>query len=92
MACGTALRFVLLAEPWLSVRLNRTSACASLSFRTSGSSTPRLRGKFLTLRARDFHTVKRTQLYCSHDETPSSQDDQGPPQEAVLKAISGSPK
>ncbi|XP_059447768.1 uncharacterized protein LOC132179138 isoform X3 [Corylus avellana] len=86
MACGTALRFVLLAQPWLPVRLNRTSACASL--RTSVSSTPRLSGKFRTLRAPDFHSAKRTPLYCSHNETPSSQDDQGPPQEAVLKAIS----
>ncbi|KAE8023702.1 hypothetical protein FH972_009373 [Carpinus fangiana] len=86
MACGTALRFVLLAQPWLPARLNRTSSCASL--RTSVSSTHRLSGKFRTLRARDFHSAKRTPLYCSHNETPSSQDDQGPPQEAVLKAIS----
>ncbi|XP_041010316.1 uncharacterized protein LOC121254374 [Juglans microcarpa x Juglans regia] len=89
MACGTALRFVFLAEPWRPVRLDRTFACASLRIR--GSSTPRWSGKFRTLRARDFHTVKLiTQLNCSHNETPlsSSQDDQGPPQEAVLKAIS----
>ncbi|XP_062149859.1 uncharacterized protein LOC133858406 isoform X2 [Alnus glutinosa] len=86
MACGTALRFVLLAQPWLPVRLNQNSACASL--RTSGSSTPWLSGKLRTLRARDFHTAKRTQLNCSHNETPPSQDEQGPPQEAVLKAIS----
>ncbi len=89
MACRTAFRFVFLAEPWRPVYLNRTSVCASLRTRRSSSSL-RLSGKF---RARDFHTARRTQLDCSHNETPSSssEDDQDPPQEAVLKAISGSP-
>ena len=90
MACRTALRFVFLAEPWRPVYLNRSTACASL--RTRGSSPTlslRLSSKF---RTRDFHTARRTQLNCSHNETPSSSsDDQNPPQEAVLKAISGSP-
>uniref|UniRef100_A0A2N9H7P7 Uncharacterized protein n=1 Tax=Fagus sylvatica TaxID=28930 RepID=A0A2N9H7P7_FAGSY len=86
MACRTAFRFVFLAEPWRPVYLNRTSVCASLRTRRSSSSL-RLSGKF---RARDFHTARRTQLDCSHNETPSSssEDDQDPPQEAVLKAIS----
>lgn len=51
----------------------------------------------MVVRARDIHFWKRTQkLNCSHNETPSSSTseegdlDQGPPQEAVLKAISGS--
>ena len=89
MACRTAFRFVFLAEPWLPVYLNQTSVCASLRTRRSSFSL-RLSGKF---RARDFHTARRTQLDCSHNETPSSssEDDQDPPQEAVLKAISGSP-
>ncbi|XP_050276197.1 uncharacterized protein LOC126718157 isoform X1 [Quercus robur] len=87
MACRTALRFVFLVEPWGPVYLNRSTACASL--RTRGSSPTlslRLGSKF---RTRDFHTARRTQLNCSHNETPSSSsDDQNPPQEAVLKAIS----
>uniref|UniRef100_A0A7N2L9E7 Uncharacterized protein n=1 Tax=Quercus lobata TaxID=97700 RepID=A0A7N2L9E7_QUELO len=87
MACRTALRFVFLAEPWGPVYLNRSTACASL--RTRGSSPTlslRLSSKF---RTRDFHTARRAQLNCSHNETPSSSsDDQNPPQEAVLKAIS----
>ncbi|KAF5443559.1 hypothetical protein F2P56_036106 [Juglans regia] len=89
MASRTALRFVLLAEPWQPVCLNQTFVRASL--RTGGSfcSTPRLSGKSRDPKARGFHAAKRTQLDCSHNESPSSsQDDQGPPQEAVLKAIS----
>uniref|UniRef100_A0A803PHT6 Phosphoribosylformylglycinamidine synthase n=1 Tax=Cannabis sativa TaxID=3483 RepID=A0A803PHT6_CANSA len=45
----------------------------------------RLTGKLRTSGARDFH------FNCCHNETPessSSQDEQGPPQEVVLKAIS----
>ncbi|KAK7280871.1 hypothetical protein RIF29_08416 [Crotalaria pallida] len=47
-----------------------------------------------SVRSRQFHYSKGAPLRCSYnnDETPSShshsQDDQGPPQEAVLKAIS----
>lgn len=91
MACRTALRFVFLAEPWRPVYLNRSTACAS--FRTRGSSsTLSLRLSSSKFRTRDFHTARRTQLNCSHNETPSSSsDDQNPPQEAVLKAISGPP-
>lgn len=91
MASRTALRFVLLAEPWQPVRLNRTFVRALLRTRGSFTSTPRLSAEFRDPQSRDFHAAKRTQLNCSHNETPSSsQDDQGPPQEAVLKAISGS--
>lgn len=86
MACRNALRFVLLAEPWRPVRVNPTSACTSSRIRPS--STPRLSANIRTLRARDLHTTKATQLNCSHNETPSFEDDQDPPQEAVLKAIS----
>ncbi|KAB1225823.1 hypothetical protein CJ030_MR1G027851 [Morella rubra] len=85
MACRAALRFALLAEPWRPARPNRTSAYPS--FRTQGSAMPRLRGNFRTVVTRDLHTSKQTQVNCSHNEPPSS-DDQGPPQEAVLKAIS----
>ncbi|KAM3706001.1 hypothetical protein ACJW31_03G120600 [Castanea mollissima] len=88
MACRTALRFVFLAEPWRPVYLNRSTACASIRTRGS-SSTLSLRLSSSKFRTRDFHTATRTQLNCSRNETPSSSsDDQNPPQEAVLKAIS----
>lgn len=90
MACRTALRSVLLIEPWRPVHLNRVSVCAS--FRTRGSPAPRLSGKLRTIKGRDFHHARRTRLSCSHNEnapSSSSQDEQGPPQEVVLKAISG---
>lgn len=90
MACRSALRSVVLTEAWRPVHLNPTSVCAS--FRTRGSPATRVSGKFRTVRARDFHFAKRARLNCSHNENPSSsssQDEQGPPQEAVLKAISG---
>ncbi|KAF3431042.1 hypothetical protein FNV43_RR25772 [Rhamnella rubrinervis] len=89
MACRSALRSVLLTEAWRPVHLNHTSVCAS--FRTRGSPATRLSAKFRTGRARDFHLAKRARLSCSHNENSSSssfQDEQGPPQEAVLKAIS----
>ncbi|WVZ04977.1 hypothetical protein V8G54_018323 [Vigna mungo] len=40
------------------------------------------------VRAGAFRRGKGVTLRCCHSETPSFQDDQGPPQEAVLKAIS----
>ncbi|KAL9332798.1 hypothetical protein ACSQ67_002408 [Phaseolus vulgaris] len=40
------------------------------------------------VRAGPFRRRRGVTLRCSHSETPSFQDDQGPPQEAVLKAIS----
>ncbi|XP_048318776.1 uncharacterized protein LOC107428290 isoform X2 [Ziziphus jujuba] len=90
MACRTALRSVLLTEPWRPIHLNRISVCAS--FRIHGSPSLRLSGgKFRTIKGRDFHHARRTRTSCSHNENPSSsssQDEQGPPQEAVLKAIS----
>lgn len=52
---------------------------------------PNKRGGFRcrTIKARPFHLGKGV-LRCSRNDTPSSSfhDDQGPPQEAVLKAIS----
>ncbi|KAI5351941.1 uncharacterized protein LOC110769470 [Prunus avium] len=85
MACRTALRSALLIEACRPVHLTRSSASAS--FRTRGFPSPRLSGQF---RTRGFHFAKRTHLNCSHNENASSlsEDEQGPPQEAVLKAIS----
>lgn len=53
---------------------------------------PNKRGGFLckTVKVRPFHRGNGGVLRCSHNDTPSFHDDQGPPQEAVLKAISGS--
>ncbi|KAK3223657.1 hypothetical protein Dsin_010682 [Dipteronia sinensis] len=94
MACRTVLRCVFLTEPYRPLHQNR--ALFSLPLRTVGS--PLKPGLCFEcyggggIRARYFHsTIKRTQLNCSHnDHQPSNDDDQeqGPPQEAVLKAIS----
>ncbi|KAK9108495.1 hypothetical protein Syun_024506 [Stephania yunnanensis] len=86
MACRVVFRSVVLAEPWWrSFHPNQT-------FRRSSSvrfgSASKL-GRRARIRVRDFH--KRGEgVACSNSETSSSssQDDQGPPQEAVLKAIS----
>ncbi|XVF43706.1 hypothetical protein PTKIN_Ptkin02bG0062100 [Pterospermum kingtungense] len=97
MACRTVLRSVFVTEPWKPLQWNgnfhsvRTSRSFGISTARRGSC-----GCYRTVvRARDIHFRKRTQkLNCSHDETPSSSTsdedelDQGPPQEAVLKAIS----
>ncbi|KAM1804553.1 hypothetical protein ACFX12_030404 [Malus domestica] len=85
MACRTALRSALLIEAWRPVHVAWSSA--STSFRTRRLSSPRLSCHF---RTRDIHFARRTHLNCSHSEnSPAlSKDDQGSPQEAILKAIS----
>ncbi|EXB77975.1 hypothetical protein L484_000868 [Morus notabilis] len=93
MACRTVVfRSVLLTEPWRPVNLRRSSVLAS--FRIFSSPATGIAGNFSISRARDSHPAKGILLRCCHNETPkswsssSSQDEQGPPQEAVLKAIS----
>ncbi|PKA55533.1 hypothetical protein AXF42_Ash006735 [Apostasia shenzhenica] len=76
MACRTVLRSVLLTEPW------RPSGCrpAFSAFRTPSLLQPRFR-----------LTTGASSLRCCLGDAPSaafSHDDQGPPQEAVLKVIS----
>ncbi|RDY11858.1 hypothetical protein CR513_03437 [Mucuna pruriens] len=73
MACRSMLRSWILVEPF-QFQAHRYSS--------RGCS------RFKTVRAGPFHRAKGVTLRCSHNETPSFQDDQGPPQEAVLKAIS----
>lgn len=94
MACRTVVfRSVLLTEPWRPVNLRRSSVFAS--FRIFSSPATGIAGNFSISRARDSHPAKGILLRCCHNETPkslsssSSLDEQGPPQEAVLKAISG---
>lgn len=89
MACKTVLRSIFLMEPWSSFHLNRTYVSLSTP---SLASTSRLGCRVeVRVRVRDFN--RRVPLNCSNGETPSSssQDDHDPPQEAVLKAISGAP-
>ncbi|XP_021294634.1 uncharacterized protein LOC110424401 [Herrania umbratica] len=97
MACRTVLRSIFVTEPWRP--LHRNGNLHSLkTMRSFGISAAKRRScgcHGMVVRARDFHFWKRTQkLNCSHNETPSSSTseeddhDQGPPQEAVLKAIS----
>ncbi|KAL8106466.1 uncharacterized protein LOC141677195 isoform X2 [Apium graveolens] len=90
MACATAFRPIFLTEPWPSLPCNSTSTFSgtpSNSLRCFGCrifKTPNL-NQF----SRKTHHFK-----CTHTQNPSSDDefdpdfDQGPPQEAVLKAIS----
>ncbi|KAK2969307.1 hypothetical protein RJ640_030848 [Escallonia rubra] len=90
MACRTVFRTLCLTEPW------RPSPCNSNPFPepfiTHKIPTPNLRCGCRPTRARDYHSARPAHhLNCSHhNESPSSHDDldQGPPQEAVLKAIS----
>ncbi|KAI3423093.1 uncharacterized protein J3R85_011397 [Psidium guajava] len=96
MACRTVLRCVFLTEPW------KPSLAAPASFSlplVGASSTPprrKLGCGYRPPRDPGFHSARRSQvLNCSTSNgSPSSsgncEDDQeqGPPQEAVLKAIS----
>ncbi|KAF5741168.1 hypothetical protein HS088_TW10G00163 [Tripterygium wilfordii] len=78
MACRMVLRSVFLMEPCLSFRPDRELPVKH----------------YRTVRGRDFHLAARRahRLSCSYKEGPSTSygddHDQGPPQEAVLKAIS----
>ncbi|CAL5398395.1 unnamed protein product [Camellia sinensis] len=91
MACRTVFRTVFLTEPWRPLPCNRPSF-SSIPFITHKSSIPTLNCGCRIGRVRDFQFARQTQrLNCSHNETQSSSPedhDQGPPQEAVLKAIS----
>ena len=99
MACRTVLRSVFVTEPWRPLQRNGNihSVKTLRSFGISAAKRGSCGCYRTVVRARDIHFWKRTQkLNCSHNETPSSSTseedelDQGPPQEAVLKAISGS--
>ncbi|KAL5077478.1 hypothetical protein RYX36_016462, partial [Vicia faba] len=52
---------------------------------------PNKRGRFWckTIKARPFHGGDGGVLHCSHNDKSLFHDNQGPPQEAVSKAISG---
>ncbi|CAK9144310.1 unnamed protein product [Ilex paraguariensis] len=89
MACRTVLRTVFLTDPLRPLPPNR--ATFSIPLFTLKSSAPSLRCGCRISRT-DYNFARRSHhLNCSNNENPSSsQDDpdQGPPQEAVLKAIS----
>ncbi|TMX00603.1 hypothetical protein EJD97_000484 [Solanum chilense] len=81
MACRSVLRTVLLKEPWLSLPRNPTSFPLPLFYnhKSSLSIFPcRCKCKSPNYRRTQF-------LNCSNNGNP---DEQGPPQEVVLKAIS----
>ncbi|TKY47770.1 hypothetical protein E2542_SST29831 [Spatholobus suberectus] len=74
MAYRSMLRSSILVEPF---------QFQPLHFSNRGGS------RFKNVRAGPFRRARGVTLRCSsHNESPSFQDDQGPPQEAVLKAIS----
>uniref|UniRef100_A0A7N0UX75 Uncharacterized protein n=1 Tax=Kalanchoe fedtschenkoi TaxID=63787 RepID=A0A7N0UX75_KALFE len=89
MACRTAVRSVFLTtEPWGPVRRSFTSESRYPFRRTS--SVPRSRGGFRIARAPgDFHLSRPIRRISSsdNDNASVSGDEQGPPQEAILKAI-----
>ncbi|XP_022945039.1 uncharacterized protein LOC111449401 [Cucurbita moschata] len=82
---------IFLTEPSRPFHFSRASS-SSFTLGTRRSFTHRLNCNVWSSRARGFHFPERTGLNCSLDETQltssSDQDGQGPPQEAVLKAIS----
>ncbi|OMO88153.1 hypothetical protein COLO4_20407 [Corchorus olitorius] len=97
MACRNVLRSVFVTEAWRPLHRNGNfhSVKTLRSFGISGAKSGSCGCYGAVVRARDIHFGKGTRkLNCSHNETPSSSTseeddvDQGPPQEAVLKAIS----
>ncbi|KAG7012726.1 hypothetical protein SDJN02_25479 [Cucurbita argyrosperma subsp. argyrosperma] len=82
---------IFLTEPSRPFHFSRASS-SSFTLGTRRSFTHGLNCNVWSSRARGFHFPERTGLNCSLDETQltssSDQDGQGPPQEAVLKAIS----
>ncbi|TKY59897.1 hypothetical protein E2542_SST16991 [Spatholobus suberectus] len=80
MACRSMLRSAVLMEPTLLRPSNFNSNKHHIASRNKCN-------RLTTIRSRQFHSPKPP-LSCSLSETTSSQDDQGPPQDAVLKAIS----
>ncbi|GMI87679.1 hypothetical protein like AT1G27385 [Hibiscus trionum] len=93
MASMTALHSISVTAPWRPLQINGYFFRSVKTLRCFGMSAAKRRS--CVVRARDVHFWKRTpKLNCSNNETSSSssseEDDleQGPPQEAVLKAIS----
>nr|DAD30552.1 TPA_asm: hypothetical protein HUJ06_009403 [Nelumbo nucifera] len=88
MACGTVFRSVFMTEAWRPFHQNRASALLPLTLLNAP-----LKPKWsfrVGVTIRDLHRRRGGPFNCFNDETlsSSSQDDQAPPQEAVLKAIS----
>ncbi|KAJ4961834.1 hypothetical protein NE237_021744 [Protea cynaroides] len=93
MACRTVVSSVFLMEPWRPLHPNCSFAASSSSSFTVvfAPLTLSLRCGIRSYVVQGFRKGRGVHLNCSIGETPSSsssQDDQGPPQEAVLKAIS----
>ncbi|KAJ9176182.1 hypothetical protein P3X46_011521 [Hevea brasiliensis] len=98
MACRTLVRCsVFITEPWRPLHYQNRSLY-SLPSRTAASGFSSLKSSCgfcrRSIRARDFHCARPSHLNCSassgDNTSPASEDeqDQEPPQEAVLKAIS----
>ncbi|XP_021631208.1 uncharacterized protein LOC110628721 isoform X2 [Manihot esculenta] len=98
MACRTLMRCsVFITEPWRPLH-HQNRALYSLPSRTPASGFPSRKSSCgfcrRRIRARDFHLARPGLLNCSassgDNTSQASEDeqDQGPPQEAVLKAIS----
>ncbi|CAI8598076.1 unnamed protein product [Vicia faba] len=81
MACRSMLRSAIIVEPF-QFQFQFKPLLFDLN--------PNKRGGFRcrTIKARPFHGGGGGVIRCSHNDKPSFHDDQGPPQEAVLKAIS----
>ncbi|KAM7464748.1 hypothetical protein LguiA_032869 [Lonicera macranthoides] len=101
MACrsSSVLKTVFLTEPWRPFPRNRSFFPFPFTAHKPSTTPTLLRYHRKITRVRDYHFAPRqTQpLNCSRNENPSSSSssssseedpDQGPPQEAILKAIS----
>ncbi|XP_043706971.1 uncharacterized protein LOC122656494 isoform X2 [Telopea speciosissima] len=91
MACRTVYRSVFTTEPWRPLHPICSSASSSSSFALSCAPLTPILSCGIRSEVRGFHRGRVVHVNCSNGESPSSsywQDDQGPPQEAVLKAIS----
>ncbi|CAI9761703.1 unnamed protein product [Fraxinus pennsylvanica] len=90
MACRSVFRTVFLTESWQPLPCKNKISIFTPSHKIS-SSDSYFGFKIAKVRC-NLHFARRTRpLNSSHNENPSSSDDdneQGPPQEAVLKAIS----
>ncbi|XP_031272802.1 uncharacterized protein LOC116131282 isoform X1 [Pistacia vera] len=91
MACRTVLRCVFSTEPYRPLHQNRALFSLPLTTVVFSSQVRFSYRNYGTIRARNLHFTRRTQICCSRNDNQSSAQDeqeQGPPQEAVLKAIS----
>ncbi|KAL3649886.1 hypothetical protein CASFOL_006289 [Castilleja foliolosa] len=91
MACRVALRIVCLTEPWLSLpsTSKKLSIFTPITSPRGKIATPNSNcGRKIVSGAKSYNFSRNCSNY-GNSSSSSDDSDQGPPQEAVLKAISG---